>query len=251
MTIKCLSKYNKYGVQEGTTKNFYTKYFYKLVFTLDYPSDISHIYGLHHHDYSIFDVKDQIQKRERWRRSYSTRHGPVPDDEAEVKNDIVRALWDYRTKLRLRSESSRLSVFFETEQQIEEFLRLMSPTAIKRLVCAFYPLNNEIQTLVKDGYVILKRPIAQKYLVNIKEGSFTLEETTRLHDYLKNVDAKLSEGLAYKLTNLPDAGWTRMPNDRQYFNNMRFYVHDQSHAEFIHLMMSKVRMKIQEVKVMS
>jgi hypothetical protein len=204
--------------------------------------DISHCYGK---KLSIYDAKAYSKKRHELRSSVYTWQNKFTDkptqESLDLKCNIIDWLWNFPERVKLRVENPHLDIYLENEPQLERLVSCI-PQDLKSYVSSVvYPRNDEVQKLTSEGYVVIKRPIAHKYLVECSPGGYSSEELHRLRQYLDNIDAKYTAYLKSRLS--PD------PTGRYYLASMRFYVHDISHAEFIHLVLNRVRMKIHEVRL--
>ena len=246
----CLNQFEKTCWFQETRKSFYKDYWYKLDTRMESPGFVSQAYRSFYPNSDLENLmKSYVKQKKDWRDNlwdsgHKLFNGAGFETGNTNNNLMIKWLSRYTKQVRVRAEYRTLSVYFKTEQDLSDFIAVMPAEISPNVTEAQYPANDQIKQIVNDGYVIIKKPIAQKYLVTATPSWFEIADTTRLHEYLKNIDAKFTSYQAEKMTTEPEYG------SRRWFDGLRFYVHEVSHAEFIHLVLPKVKLKIKEVKLM-
>jgi hypothetical protein len=237
------------------SRKFYGQYYYKITIKSPEVQDI--VSGLRKGQSSDI-VLAEAKKRRNWRNSYNntyTRSFTGADE--QLLMDLTIYLTAQSPPVKMRVERDNLACYFVTEQEAEKFTKSVSPQVRQKIETISVPDSEQSLRILAKDLIILKRETPYRFLVTIREGRYQIADTKRLLTYLKNVDAKVSAGLAEKLngtfadrvksTRLAWQSLSNIVTDTYYFNGIRFYLKEEAEVSWLHLTWPGKIGKIQQV----
>ena len=236
------------------SKKFYGQYYYKITIKSPEVQDI--VNGCRKGQSSDI-VLAEAKKRRHWRGAYNNTHPPLTWENEQLLTDLTTYLTAQSPPVKMRVERDNLDCYFVTEQDAEQFTKSVSSLVRRKIATIYVPDSEQSLRILAKDLIILKRETPDRFLVTIREGRYQIADTKRLLTYLKNVDAKLSVGLAEKLngtfadrvksTRLAWQSLSNIVTDTYYFNGIRFYLREEAEVSWLHLTWPGKIGKIQQV----
>ena len=236
------------------SKKFYGQYYYKITIKSPEVQDI--VNGCRKGQSSDI-VLAEAKKRRHWRGAYNNTHPPLTWENEQLLTDLTTYLTAQSPPVKMRVERDSLDCYFVTEQDAEQFTKSVSSLVRRKIATIYVPDSEQSLRILAKDLIILKRETPYRFLVTIREGRYQIADTKRLLTYLKNVDAKLSVGLAEKLngtfadrvksTRLAWQSLSKIVSDSYYFNGIRFYLREEAEVSWLHLTWPGKIGKIQQV----
>jgi len=241
---------NPYITFCDVSKSFYKDHFYKIV--LDISSASISVWTvksflsredsrLASFDYFHNYLEDSLYKRREWLNSFGSTYFKswAKEFDIDLLTELGTLLYHLQAQVKHRVEGGRLSFFFKTEDDANSFIEKLSGMLVKKVHSIHRPVNNDVKQIIERGSVILKTKIPQKYQVILKAGFYQKQECDALLSYLNSINARFTEYLKYQLSG---------NEDKRYFSEIRFYIHEETEAMLAHLIVGNRVGKISKVE---
>lgn len=238
MDILYWTQLNPDIVFEHTRKQYFQKYLYKLD---------CYAPGGRQIDHNVSSVKEALDHRRSrskfynyggsWRDRYDQHFLDSADTEfLELLREIKRTNKD----IHFRIEEPKVSIYAESVDKLQEFIKQLKPTQLKYLERLTHPANDQQAETLKSGAIIVKKTQKYAYKVILRDGRYSVETKNQILNYLEGLDelVKLSKGSRDMLCRPFTSMW-----------GVFFYTNDPKVTTFLNLLSPGLVLNIHELIV--
>jgi hypothetical protein len=129
---------------------------------------------------------------------------------------------------------SSLSWYFETQDQLKEFLDLLNPLQLQLVSKISIPANSQEEDIIKQGLVILRKDTPYQFQVDIKSGFYTESQTTALVNFIEGADVRVSKQALERLKNPKKYSWDK--SSGVWVGNIRCYLKNEQDLTWLKML---------------
>lgn len=167
---------------ESTVKLAFNRYAYKMEISC---TGVTYLRGGFSNVWDFVDSRRQA-RQQNWGGSWRAKYIKVPsDEEIETLQCLQNLLESDDFKLKRRIEEPVIQLYAESMQDLIDFARKFPHS--RRVTGIMLPRTAEEQTLIEQGLVIRRKPVAWKYRFNLREARYSWETRQQLSNYLDNL----------------------------------------------------------------
>lgn len=167
---------------ESTVKLAFARYAYKMEISC---TGVSYLRGGFASVWDFVESRKQA-RQQNWGGSWRAKYVKVPNnEEIEVLEFLQNLLESDDFKLKRRIEEPVIQLYAERMQDLIDFAQKFPHG--HRVTAIMLPRTLEEQTLIEQGLVIRRKPVAWKYRFNLREARYSWETRQQLSTYLDNL----------------------------------------------------------------
>ena len=218
-----------------TTKKFYSKYLYKIVYELPGVSLLPYTRNEEHFLYKIATYESR-----RWGGYRPATAGHLLSTETAVKLLLLYKVYSGSSDLRFRTEGHNISIFSNNLDYLYEIATVNLSGCSGHITTVSMPLSQYSQDILEEDYIIVRTPTDYLYRVNLKNGWSSKTDIVNLANYLEVIkdEVKVTQGFLEDLK-----------KQHKYLTGRYFYVRDPKLVDMLVLIAPLLILSIQKLKV--
>lgn len=217
-----------------STKQYFKQYLYRLEITAHGCKSIRDE-----------DIGKSLNKRRTYARDYN--YGGSWWD-AKIKENLDKAdigwllelknLIEEYPDVKVRTEEPKLSIYATDETMIQSFAKAISPDNRNNILSITGPKNNQVQQLLENNVILVKRAPKFRYRIFFKEKQFDFNVRQQIYTYL----AQLGD-----LVKMTDHTKESLIKPHNWIWGCYFYSNDKGVAEMVRLIHPDVVREVSEI----
>lgn len=218
-----------------TTKKFYSKYLYKIVYELPGVSLLPYTRNEEHFLYKISTYESR-----RWSNYRPATAGHLLSTETAVKLLLLYKVYSESSDLRFRTEGHNISIFSNDLESLYEIATVNLSGCSGNITTVSMPLSQHSHDVLEQDYIIVRTPTDYLYRVNLKNGWSNKTDIVNLANYLKGVKDEVK---------VPRCFLADLKKHNKYLTGRYFYVRDPKLIDMLVLIAPLLILSIQQLKV--
>ena len=218
-----------------TTKKFYSKYLYKIVYELPGVSLLPYTRNEEHFLYKISTYESR-----RWSNYRPSTAGHLLSTETAVKLLLLYKVYSESSDLRFRTEGHNISIFSNDLESLYEIATVNLSGCSGNITTVSMPLSQHSHDVLEQDYIIVRTPTDYLYRVNLKNGWSNKTDIVNLANYLEGVKDEVK---------VPRCFLADLKKHNKYLTGRYFYVRDPKLIDMLVLIAPLLILSIQQLKV--